>query len=117
MIDMNTQGTAQITNFEERLEAIVVKIEKSGWPDADKEALYAKISEYLHSIVKPIVVKYTPEAELKKLEAEPSKVTVEAYVELMKKPYSDPKMFEELNTTMHSVLDDVDTALIKGGIV
>lgn len=109
---MNTK----IKPFEERLTDIVVAIEKSGWTDADKEALYAKISEYLHSIVLPIILKYTPQAELTSLSNDPSKVTIESFLELMKKPFTDPKMYEELNTTVHEVLEDVETALSKGGI-
>jgi len=103
--------------FEDRLANIVVQVEKSGWTDEDKEALYAKISEYLHGVVLPVVLKYTPNAELHDLANNPAKVTIESFIELMKKPFSDPKMFEELNSTVHSVLDDVDTALSKGGIV
>ena len=109
---MNTKNQS----FEDRLTDIVVKIEKSGWTDEDKEAMYAKISEYLHSVVMPVLLKYTPADELKDLATNPAKDTVEAFVEVMKKPLSDPKMAEELNATVHSVLDDVETALSKGGI-
>ena len=109
---MNTKNAT----FEDRLTDIVVQIEKSGWTDEDKNALYAKISEYLHSVVMPVLLKYTPADELKDLATNPAKDTVEAFVEVMKKPLSDPKMAEELNATVHSVLDDVETALSKGGI-
>ncbi len=108
-------NTKQAT-FEDRLTDIVVKIEKSGWTDEDKNALYAKISEYLHSVVFPVILKYTPVAQLKEVAGDSSKDAVDAFVELMKTPLSDPKMAEELNTTIHSVLDDVETALSKGGI-
>jgi hypothetical protein len=114
---MNTQGTRDITKFEDRLEAIIRKVEESGWPDADKEVLYAQISQYLRSVILPIIVKYTPEAELKALSADTSKVSVDAFVALMKQPFGNPKMYEELNAMFHTVLDDVDTALTKGGIV
>lgn len=108
-------NTKQAT-FEDRLTDIVVQIEKSGWTDEDKNALYAKISEYLHSVVLPVMLKYTPVDDLKDLATNPAKDTVEAFVEVMKKPLSDPKMAEELNATVQSVLDDVETALSKGGI-
>ncbi len=109
---MNTKQA----KFEDRLTDIVVKIEKSGWTDEDKNALYAKISEYLHSVVLPVLLKYTPVADLKELASNPAKDTVESFIALMKKPLSDPKMSEELNATIHGVLDDVETALSKGGI-
>ena len=102
-------------SFEARFTDIVVRIEKSGWTDEDKEALYAKISEYLHSVVLPVVLTYTPNAELHALADNP-KASVDEFVVLMKQPFSDPNMFEELNTTVHSVLDDVETALEKGGV-
>lgn len=100
--------------FEERLSDIVIRVEKSGWPDEDKEALYAKISEYLHSVVLPVVLKYTPGDELKGLVG---KATVDSFVALMKKPLTDPNMYKELNSTAHEVLDDVEIALSKGGIL
>ena len=103
-------------NFEDRLTSIVLRVEKSGWTDEDKEAMYAKISEYLYSIVRPIVLKYTPDAELKEMAAAPSKVTIDAFVDLLRQPLTNPKMYEELNETIHSVLDDVETALQKGGV-
>lgn len=102
-------------SFEDRLTDIVVRIEKSGWTDEDKEALYAKISEYLHSVVLPVVLKHTPNAEFRALTSNP-KATVDEFVSLLKTPYSDPSMYEELNSTMHEVLDDVETALVKGGV-
>lgn len=109
---MNTKQAS----FEDRLTDIVVKIEKSGWTDEDKNALYAKISEYLHSVVLPVLLKFTPVDELKDLANNPAKDTVDAFVEVMKKPLSDPKMAQELDATVHDVLDDVETALSKGGI-
>ena len=104
-------------NFEDRLTSIVMRVEKSGWTDEDKEAMYAQISEYLHSIVLPIVLKYTPEAELKTLANDGSKVSIDAFVDLLRQPYSNPKMYEELNETIKIVLDDIESALSKGGIV
>lgn len=112
---MNTQSGQK--PFETRLTDIVVRIEKSGWTDEDKEALYAKISEYLHSVVLPVVLKYTPADELKDLAGNPAKVTVDSFITLMRKPFNNPEMYEDLNTTVQSVLDDVETALSKGGIV
>ncbi len=103
-------------NFEDRLTQIVVRIEKSGWSDEDKNAMYVAISEYLHNIVLPVVLKYTPEAELKSMADSPSKVSVDSFIDLMRQPLTDPKMYEELNSTVHTVLDDVETALEKGGV-
>lgn len=103
-------------SFESRLTDIVVKIEKSGWTDEDKEAMYAKISEYLHESVLPIILQHAPSEEVKAMAADASKATVDSYIELMKKPLSDPKLYEELNTATQEVLDDIETALSKGGI-
>lgn len=112
---MNTKSSEK--PFEERLTDMVIRIEKSGWTDEDKEALYAKISEYLHSVVLPVVLQFTPPEELKDLANTPGKASVDAFVELLKKPLTNPAMYEELNKTVQSVLDDVETALSKGGIV
>lgn len=79
--------------------------------------MYAKISEYLHESVLPVILEYTPSEEVKALAADASKLTVDAYIELMKKPLSNPEMYEALNTTTQEVLDDIEAALSKGGIV
>lgn len=114
---MNTQGTKDKTNVEERLEVIIQKVEKSGWPDTDKEAFYAKMSEYLRSVVLPVVLNYAPETELQAMVGDKNKQTVDAYVSLLQQSFSNPKMFADLNSAFHSVLNDVDAALAKGGIV
>lgn len=104
-------------SFEDRLSDIVVRVEKSGWTDEDKEALYAKISEYLRDVALPVITKYMPANELHALASSSSKVTIDTYIEFMKKPYSNPEMYKELYKELQSVLDDVDTALSKGGIL
>lgn len=102
--------------LDDRLTSVVMRVEKSGWTDEDKEAMYAAISEYLHDIVLPIVLKYTEGAELKQMAGDPSKVSVDAFIDLLRQPLTDPKMYEELNNTAQSVLDDVEAALAEGGI-
>lgn len=103
-------------SFEDRLSAIVLRVEKSGWSDEDKEALYARISEYLHAIVLPVVLKYTSADELKALASVSPKEHIDAFVHVMQKPFGNPEMYAELKETMDVVLDDVETALSKGGI-
>ncbi len=110
---MNTQQKS----VEERLTDIVIRVEKSGWTDEDKEAMYAKISEYLHTSALPVLLKHIPAEEVKAAASDVSKATIENYVELMKKPLSDPKLYEEVNAEFQTLLDDVETALSKGGIV
>lgn len=102
--------------FEDRLTNIVIRVEKSGWTDEDKEAMYAKISEYLYEVVLPVVLKYTPDAEFKQMTATPSKVTIDAFLDLLRQPFTNPEMYKELDSTLQSVLDDVETALEKGGV-
>jgi hypothetical protein len=102
--------------FEERLSDIVVRIEKSGWTDEDKNALYAKISEYLHGVIAPVVLKYTPQDELMALSDKADKVSIDEFITLMKKPFSNPRIADDLNATVQAVLDDVEVSLEKGGI-
>ncbi len=104
-------------DIKERLIAIVIQVENSKIPDADKELLYAQMSKSLNSVVLPILLKYVNREELKGLEMNPSKVTVDTYVNLMTPAFKNIEMYKELNAVANEVLTDVETALKKEKIV
>lgn len=110
-------SSAVETSIEDRLIDIVGQIETSKLSNDDKEELYGAISRSLHSIVLPILLKYVSAEELKDLTANPTKVTVESYIELMKPALTNVEAFKELQLVSNDVLNDVETALQKGGIV
>ena len=46
--------------MEDKLTQLVTRVERSNLTDAEKEELYAAISEGLHATVLPVLVKYMP---------------------------------------------------------
>ncbi len=113
---MNTTNDAKKNDLEKRLTDIVIRIEKSGLSVQDKEEIYAQISLNLHQIVLPVLMKYISKEELNDLDKNPSKVSVETFTHLMKQPFSDARVYEEVNMLANAVLDDVEKGLSEGGM-
>lgn len=103
--------------MEDKLKTIVTKIEQSSLSNDDKEALYAQISESLHNVVVPVLLKYIPKEQLDSLANNPPKDMVAAFVVLIKNAIQDGKALKEVSDLVDEVLIDVETALQKGGIV
>ena len=102
--------------MEDKLRAIVTKIEASSLKDADKEELYATISEGLQATVWPVLLKYMPKEELKDLADHPAKVTVESYAKLIEDSVKDGVALKEIEGLMNQVLSEVEKALAEEGI-
>ncbi len=103
--------------MEEKLRALVEKIERSSLSNEDKEALYAQMSESLHSVVVPVLLKYVPKEKLDALANNPPQDMAAAYVDLVKNSIQDGKALQEVSFLVNDVLVDVETGLAKGGIV
>lgn len=104
-------------DMEERLKAIVTRIEKSKLSENDKAELYATISEGLQATVWPVLLKYMPKEELEFLSADPKgRVTVESYAKLIEDTIKDGEALKEIDGLMNSVLSEVDTALSEEGV-
>lgn len=102
--------------MEDKLRAIVTKIEASSLPEKDKEELYATISEGLQATVWPILLKHMPKEELEDLSKNPSKVTVESYAKLIEDTIKDGMALKEIEGLMNEVLAEVEKALVQEGI-
>jgi RNA-binding protein YhbY len=103
--------------MEEKLRAIVTKIEVSSLKDEDKEALYATISEGLQATVWPVLLKYMPKEQLQYLADDPkSRVTVESYAKLIEDTIKDGVALKEIEGLMNKVLEEVEKALAQEGI-
>ena len=104
-------------NMEEKLKAIVERIEKSQLSESEKNELYVLISEGLQSTVWPIMVKYMPQEDLEYLAADPkSRVTVESYAKLIGDSIKDGEALKEIEETMTGVLENVEKALTDENI-
>lgn len=104
-------------DMEEKLKAIVTRIEKSKLAESDKAELYATISEGLQATVWPVLLKYMPKEELEFLSADPKgRVTVESYAKLIEDTIKDGEALKEIDGLMNAVLSEVDTALTEEGV-
>lgn len=103
--------------MEEKLKAIVERIEKSQLSESEKNELYVLVSEGLQSTVWPIMVKYMPQEDLEYLAADPkSRVTVESYAKLIGDSIKDGEALKEIEETMTGVLENVEKALTDENI-
>lgn len=102
--------------MEDKLRAIVERIEKSVIPQKDKEELYGTISAGLQATVWPVLIKYMPKDQLKDLSDNPGKVTVETYAKLIEDTVKDGQAFTEISKLMDEILAEVEKVLAEEGI-
>ena len=102
--------------MEDKLKAIVERVEKSKLSEEDRAELYATISEGLQATVWPILLKYMPKDQLEVLAADKSKVTVESYGKLIEDTIKDGEALKEIDGLMNEVLSEVDKALMEEGV-
>lgn len=102
--------------MEDKLRAIVTKIEKSTLSEADKEALYQTISGGLQATVWPVLLRFMPKDQLQDLADNPAKVTVESYAGLIENTIKDGQALTEIAKLMDEVLIEVEKALAQEGI-
>jgi hypothetical protein len=103
--------------MEEKLKAIVTRIEQSKLSADDKAELYATISEGLQATVWPVLLKYMPKDKLEYLSADPkSRVTVESYAKLIEDTIKDGVALKEIDGLMNQVLSEVSKALTEEGV-
>ncbi len=103
--------------MEDKLKAIVTRIEQSKLSDTEKEELYTTISEGLQLTVWPVLLKYMPKDQLDYLAADPKgRVTVESYAKLIEDTIKDGEALKEIDSLMNDVLNDVDKALTEEGM-
>ena len=103
--------------MEQKLKAIVERIEKSKLTDDEKGELYTTISEGLQATVWPILLQHMPKEQLSFLSADPkTRVTVESYAKLIEDTIKDGAALKEIDDLMNSVLSEVEKALSEEGI-
>ena len=103
--------------MEDKLKAIVTRIEQSKLAEEDKAELYTTISEGLQLTVWPVLLKYMPKDQLDYLAADPKgRVTVESYAKLITDTIKDGEALKEIDSLMNDVLGEVDKALTEEGM-
>ena len=102
--------------MEDKLRAIVRKIEQSNLLESDKNHLYGMISLGLQETVEPTLLKYVPKEKLMTTTSGIYKFTVDSYVDLISETVKDGKALAEIDQTMQDMLAEVDKALQEEGI-
>lgn len=103
--------------MEDKLRAIVTRIEASVLTDEEKYRLYDTIAQELRMTAVPILLKYVPEEKVQALAADTSKVSVESMTTLIADTISDGKALEEMGAILDELLTELDQALSQGGVL
>lgn len=99
--------------MEEKLKAILARIEVSNLEEQDKIKLYAVISESLKAAIWPTLVSKMPKDKLEVLVKNPGKATAQSYLELIEEATKDDKVLDDVNTVLSNLVTKIDTVLIE----
>ena len=99
--------------MEEKIKAILARIEASNLEEQDKVKLYAVISESLKAAIWPTLLANMPKSELEVLVKNPGKATVESYLRLIEEATKDDKVLDEVNTVLDTLVTEIDTVLTE----
>ncbi len=102
--------------MDDKLRAVVTRVEVSNLTEAEKEDVYTALAEGLQSTVWPILIKYMPKEQLDDLAANPSKINLETYGKLIEDSVQDGQALKEIEALMQQILDAVDKTLTEQGI-
>lgn len=97
--------------MEDKLKAIIKRIEASSLQEEEKVQLYAVISESLKASIWPTLVSAMPKEALETLTQAPGKATVEAYLSLIEEATKDEKVLDDINQVTNDLVSEIDAAL------
>lgn len=97
--------------MEDKLKAIIARVEVSSLPVEDKDKIYTMIAEGMKASIWPVLISSMPKDELAALSKQSAKVTVESYTKLMDSVVGNENVLEEVDDTLNALLDEVDAAL------
>ncbi len=98
--------------MDDKLNALITRIENSGLTDQGKAQLYTTIAAGLQGTIWPVIAKYVSEEDLKALETNPNdKAVVERYASLIRDAVDHGTALPEMEDLMNKLLDEVDAAL------
>lgn len=102
--------------MDDKLRAVVTRVEMSKLTEDEKEDVYTALAEGLQSTVWPILIKYMPKDQLDDLAENPSKVNLETYGKLIEDSVKDGAALKEIEALMQQILDAVDKTLTEQGV-
>ena len=102
--------------MEDKLKAIVTRIEQSKLADSEKAELYNTISEGLQATVWPVLLKYMPQDQVADVTDHPETLSVDRYVQLITDAVKNDAALPEIAKSMDAFLVEVTSLLAKEGI-
>ena len=102
--------------MDDKLKALITKIEQSDMTDPEKEQLYAALSDGMRALVLPILVKYMPQDQVTELTNSPDKITVDRWVQLVEAAVKNEQAQKEIPNALDKLLVEVNSLLAKEGI-
>lgn len=100
--------------MDEKLTALITRIEQSALSDKAKAQLYTMISAGLQASVWPVLMKYVPAEDLAALAEDPNdKEKVTRYTALIATAVEEGNALDEIETVMNGLIDEVDAALTE----
>lgn len=103
--------------MEDKLRALLAKIEASDLTDEQKDKMLAILVDELEALVQPVLLKYVDSAKLEAAASDASSVTVEKYLDVMKDALTNPEAYKELERVMEQLLVDFEQIMKEGGLL
>lgn len=102
--------------MEEKVSALVSRIEQSNLLDSDKEHLYVQIRHALEASVVPVLISRLPKDALHSFTQNLSTLTSEAYIRFIADAMKEDAVLDEVEQSMMEVLDVIAQTLTQAGI-
>lgn len=102
--------------MDDKLKALITKIEQSDMADEEKEQVYGALSGGMRALVLPILVKYMPQDQVTELTNAPEKITVDRWVQLVETAVQNEQAQKEIPAVLDKLLVEVNSLLAKEGI-
>lgn len=103
--------------MEDKLRELLVKIESSDLTDEQKDKMLGILVDELEALVQPVLLNYVDAAKLEALANSEQKVTIEAFIDLMKEAVVNPAALPDLSLAMEKVLTDYESVMKEGGLL
>lgn len=103
--------------MEDKLRALLAKIEALDLSDEQKDKMLGILVDELEAVVQPVLLNYVDAAKLETLANSEQKVTVEAFIDLMKEAVANPAALPDLSAAMEQVLAEYETVMKEGGLL
>lgn len=102
--------------MENKLLAIITKIEHSSLTESEKNALYETIASGLRATVWPGLYPYMPKDKLDMLPNADHKTAVALTGDILTTAFADPKIFDAIAKLLDEFLVEINRALAAEGI-